>query len=98
MVTAPGEAHFARVARPGPREMRTWLEGCDGLKTIRSRHTCAHRVDELMSIYAELTAVPSSSKRSPAATDLLHVFTPRARVPNLANNHSSDEARPCEQL
>lgn len=26
----------------------------DGLHTIRTRHTCAHRVDELMNIYAEL--------------------------------------------
>jgi spore maturation protein CgeB len=25
-----------------------------GLKTIRARHTCAHRVDELMSIIAEV--------------------------------------------
>ncbi|HSF47704.1 MAG TPA: glycosyltransferase [Burkholderiales bacterium] len=27
-----------------------------GLETIRSRHTCAHRVDELLAIHAELTA------------------------------------------
>ncbi len=26
----------------------------NGLETIRSRHTCAHRVDELMSIYESL--------------------------------------------
>ena len=25
-----------------------------GLQTIRARHTCAHRVDELMSIIAEV--------------------------------------------
>ena len=25
-----------------------------GLRTIRARHTCAHRVDELLGIYAEL--------------------------------------------
>ena len=27
-----------------------------GLETIRSRHTCAHRVDELLAIHAELTS------------------------------------------
>jgi spore maturation protein CgeB len=27
----------------------------NGLTTIRQRHTCAHRVDELLQIYAELT-------------------------------------------
>ena len=25
-----------------------------GLETLRSRHTCAHRVDELLTIYNEL--------------------------------------------
>ena len=32
-----------------------------GLETIRARHTCGHRVDELMNIYARLTAVPLRS-------------------------------------
>jgi spore maturation protein CgeB len=27
----------------------------NGLATIRQKHTCAHRVDELLDIYAELT-------------------------------------------
>ena len=27
-----------------------------GLRTIQARHTCAHRVDELLGIYEELTA------------------------------------------
>ena len=27
-----------------------------GLQTIRARHTCAHRVDELLNIYEELAA------------------------------------------
>jgi spore maturation protein CgeB len=26
-----------------------------GLRTIRERHTCAHRVDELLAIHRELT-------------------------------------------
>ncbi|HKI02795.1 MAG TPA: glycosyltransferase, partial [Thermoanaerobaculia bacterium] len=30
-----------------------------GHRTILSRHTCAHRVDELMEIVAELRADPS---------------------------------------
>lgn len=33
-----------------------------GLRAIRNRHTCAHRVDELMSIYAELQ-FPSTKPR-----------------------------------
>lgn len=28
-----------------------------GLQTIRSRHTCAHRVDELLQIYAQLEGI-----------------------------------------
>ncbi len=34
-----------------------------GLETIRARHTCAHRVDELMDVLATLDALPT---RSPA--------------------------------
>ena len=34
-----------------------------GLETIRARHTCAHRVDELMGVLATLDALPA---RSPA--------------------------------
>jgi spore maturation protein CgeB len=34
-----------------------------GLKTILSRHTCAHRVDELLAIYHELTGAPSEAAR-----------------------------------
>jgi spore maturation protein CgeB len=36
-------------------ELRRAL-AANGLETIRSRHTCAHRVDELMAIVAELNA------------------------------------------
>ncbi|HKG20920.1 MAG TPA: glycosyltransferase, partial [Blastocatellia bacterium] len=53
------------VARDG-REMRAHLEAlrddrdmrreisAHGLRTILDRHTCAHRVDELLGIYADL--------------------------------------------
>jgi spore maturation protein CgeB len=30
-----------------------------GLETIRARHTCAHRVDELLSVFAQLSPTPS---------------------------------------
>jgi spore maturation protein CgeB len=33
-----------------------------GLQTIRSRHTCAHRVDELLNIYAQLAGVNQTVK------------------------------------
>ena len=32
-----------------------------GLETIRARHTCAHRVDELLAIVATLDATPRRS-------------------------------------
>ena len=37
-----------------PQEAR-WIAE-QGLKTIRTRHTCAHRVDELLKIYGEIKA------------------------------------------
>jgi spore maturation protein CgeB len=41
-----------------------------GLKTVRARHTCAHRVDELLAIYAELRSASGSRRAidSPAST------------------------------
>jgi spore maturation protein CgeB len=33
----------------------------NGLETIRRRHTCAHRVDELLAICSELTAAPAAA-------------------------------------
>ena len=59
----PGEDYL--IARDG-REMRRLLSGlladeawrrelsARGLRTVLARHTCAHRVDELLSIYGEL--------------------------------------------
>ena len=37
----------------------------NGLQRIRSRHTCAHRVDELMNIYHEIA--PATALREHAA-------------------------------
>ena len=62
----PGEDFL--VARNGA-EMRRHLRSlltdkgqarelaAHGLRTIQARHTCAHRVDELLGIYAEMTGV-----------------------------------------
>ena len=61
----PGQDYL--VARDGAEmraQMRDVLESPDvarelrrsGLETIAARHTCAHRVDELMAICAELRA------------------------------------------
>jgi spore maturation protein CgeB len=37
-----------------------------GLRTILARHTCAHRVDELLGIYAELAPPQAQAARAPA--------------------------------
>jgi spore maturation protein CgeB len=59
----PGEDFL--VARDG-REMREHLQAlvgdeelrrrlaAHGLRTVRARHTCTHRVEELLNVYAEL--------------------------------------------
>jgi hypothetical protein len=70
----------------------------NGLRAVRSRHTCARRVDELMSTYADLTAARASSKRKPAETELLRISMPLPWVANLADSRSSDEAQPSKQL
>ena len=67
------------VARDG-EEMTAYLDrlrsdahlrrtlAAHGLATIRARHTCAHRVDELMKIYDELTTgSPAASERARTA-------------------------------
>jgi spore maturation protein CgeB len=33
-----------------------------GRRTILERHTCAHRVDELLAVHAELGAVPVAAE------------------------------------
>ncbi len=86
----PGEDFL--VARNGAqmtRHLRTLLENPSlrqrltrhGLATIRERHTCAHRVDELLEIHARLVAerrhivVPAARlfRRRPAATEQVAV-------------------------
>jgi spore maturation protein CgeB len=41
-----------------------------GLRTIRARHTCAYRVDELLNVYRELQGIkgPASDRRRPPHT------------------------------
>ena len=59
----PGDYLAARDGDEMRRRMREVLNDPDlaaelrrnGLRTIATRHTCAHRVDELMDVYAELT-------------------------------------------
>jgi len=55
LVAADGAemAHWLRALKEDP-ELRTSLVS-SGLETILARHTCSHRVDELLSIAAELS-------------------------------------------
>jgi spore maturation protein CgeB len=48
-------AHLRALANDP--DLRTNLVA-KGLETIRARHTCAHRVDELLSILARIGAAP----------------------------------------
>jgi spore maturation protein CgeB len=45
----------------------------NGLQTITTQHTCVHRVDQLLDIYAELTGVPESVKRKRESVECLAV-------------------------
>lgn len=50
------ERHFAALKRdPGLRRMLA----ADGLATIRARHTCRHRVEELLGIVGQIRARPA---------------------------------------
>jgi spore maturation protein CgeB len=40
-----------------------------GLETILTRHTCAHRVDALLAIYAELEGEPPETAECKCAAD-----------------------------
>jgi spore maturation protein CgeB len=59
------------------RQLRRVLDDADlaaelsshGLRTIRARHTCAHRVDELLAILAGAAAGDGSSNRAADATE-----------------------------
>jgi spore maturation protein CgeB len=60
-----------------------------GLQSIRARHTCAHRVDELLQILAGLaraprheqrSATPHSDQKTPAAHAAVHLETSAARA------------------
>jgi spore maturation protein CgeB len=60
----PGDMLFARNGAEMARHLRAVLADPElaralaqsGLETIRARHTCGHRVDQLLAICAELGA------------------------------------------
>jgi len=45
---------------------------CNGLATIAARHTCGHRVDELLAILSTLDAAPSGRHATPTPRSLSH--------------------------
>lgn len=53
--------------RPRPRRGKEFAAKlrASGLETIRARHTCAHRVDELLAIDAELRGAPALLEPTP---------------------------------
>jgi spore maturation protein CgeB len=58
LMVSSGEEMAAAMKRlRDDADLRAWLVR-NGLETIRARHTCAHRAEELMNIYARLTAAP----------------------------------------
>ena len=60
---AQGSQHLRAVGRD--TGLRESLVG-SGLETIRARHTCAHRVDELLSVVARLTGAAKPALESAA--------------------------------
>jgi spore maturation protein CgeB len=62
-----GEEMAAQIRRlRADRELRADLVR-SGLETIRARHTCAHRVDELLGIVAGLRSALPSGERGPVS-------------------------------
>jgi spore maturation protein CgeB len=54
-----------------------------GLATIRARHTCAHRVEQLMDIYSEIVSAPApKKKRQPAELRSAPSLAPGALAPS----------------
>jgi spore maturation protein CgeB len=45
-----------------------------GLATIRERHTCAHRVDELLNIYADVRAMRDGKSGGRRASSVVHAL------------------------
>ncbi len=66
----PGDFLVARTGEEMRRHLRALTHdgamaselAARGLETIRARHTCAHRVDQLLSIYEQLTAHAAEGK------------------------------------
>jgi spore maturation protein CgeB len=55
----------------------------NGLSTIRRRHTCAHRVDQLMDIYSEIVSATAPKKRrQPAVINPGPSLAPGALAPS----------------
>jgi spore maturation protein CgeB len=52
--------HLLREVLSNPTLARSLAE--QGLETIRSRHTCAHRVDQLLSITRQTEGLAMSSR------------------------------------
>ncbi len=48
-------ADLIRTLLDEPQARRPQI-GSHGLKTVRERHTCAHRAEQLMSIYEEIAS------------------------------------------
>ena len=61
LVAHDGEEMTAHLARLRDDAGLRRSLAAHGLATIRARHTCAHRVDELMNIYDELTTGSSAA-------------------------------------
>lgn len=54
------QRHLAALLRDGARRRRL---ATHGLKTIRGRHTCAHRVDELLAIHERIRGERAAPKK-----------------------------------
>jgi spore maturation protein CgeB len=80
---SPDDFIFARNGREMTHQLETLLGAQrrrhqlarHGLVTIRGRHTCAHRVDELLNIYTDVASAPAPKKRRRLA-DLAPVPVP----------------------
>jgi spore maturation protein CgeB len=62
------QRHLSALLRDGARRRRLAVHG---LKTILARHTCAHRVDELLAIHAVIKSELAAAKklRAPVALE-----------------------------
>jgi spore maturation protein CgeB len=66
------QRHLATLLGDGTRRRRL---AAHGLKTIRARHTCAHRVDELLAIHERIRAELATRNKVGAAVPLKSVVS-----------------------